>query len=157
MNDIVLARAVHVLGVVVWIGGLGMATLVLFPAIRHGAFGTRGQEVFHAIEHRFVWIARGCTVLVGLTGFHMVARLQAWDRFTSPDYWWMHAMLGTWVLFMLLLFVGEPLILHRTLDREWRRNPARSVAVLHAVHVFMLVISLVTIAAAVIGSHGGMF
>ena len=34
MTDIVLARVVHVLAVVLWIGGVGMVTTVLLPAIR---------------------------------------------------------------------------------------------------------------------------
>ena len=157
MTDVILARAIHVLGVVLWIGGLGLATLVLIPALRADAFGAMGQAVFHAIERRFIWIARAAAVAVGLTGFHMVARLDAWDRFATLDFWWMQAMLITWVLFMLLLFVGEPFVLHRYLEEEWRRNPRRSLAMLYAVHLFMLAISLVTVAGAVIGGHGGLF
>jgi hypothetical protein len=32
--DIVIARIVHVLAVVLWIGGVGFVTTVLFPAVR---------------------------------------------------------------------------------------------------------------------------
>ena len=32
--DIVLARTIHVLAIVMWIGGVGFVTTVLFPAIR---------------------------------------------------------------------------------------------------------------------------
>jgi uncharacterized membrane protein len=34
MNDITIARALHILGVVLWIGGVGFVTTVLLPAIR---------------------------------------------------------------------------------------------------------------------------
>ena len=34
MNDFVLARVIHVLGVVLWIGGVAMVTTVLLPALR---------------------------------------------------------------------------------------------------------------------------
>jgi hypothetical protein len=39
MDDIVIARGLHVLGVVIWIGGLAMVTTVLLPAIRRGDLG----------------------------------------------------------------------------------------------------------------------
>ncbi|MBS0400580.1 MAG: hypothetical protein JSR95_18105, partial [Proteobacteria bacterium] len=39
MFELALARALHVLGVVIWIGGVSMATTVALPAIRRGALG----------------------------------------------------------------------------------------------------------------------
>jgi uncharacterized membrane protein len=34
MDDVVIAWALHVLAVVIWIGGVGMVTMVVLPAIR---------------------------------------------------------------------------------------------------------------------------
>jgi uncharacterized membrane protein len=34
MNDVTLARAIHVLAIVLWIGGVGLVTTVLLPAVR---------------------------------------------------------------------------------------------------------------------------
>ena len=39
MDDVVIARALHVLGVVVWIGGVSMVTTIALPAIRRGDLG----------------------------------------------------------------------------------------------------------------------
>jgi uncharacterized membrane protein len=33
MDDVIVARALHVLAVIVWIGGVSMATTVALPAI----------------------------------------------------------------------------------------------------------------------------
>lgn len=33
MDDVVIARALHVLAVVIWIGGVSMATTVVLPAV----------------------------------------------------------------------------------------------------------------------------
>ncbi len=33
MNELALARVVHLLGVVLWIGGVAMITTILLPAI----------------------------------------------------------------------------------------------------------------------------
>lgn len=153
MDDIVLARALHVLAVVVWIGGVAMATTVVLPAIRRGDVGADGLGVFQAIERRFVWQAR-TAVVVGLTGFYMSARLDLWERFQSTQFWWMHAMVCVWLLFMLVLFVIEPLILHRRFHKWATAAPGATFIWLHRAHWVLLVLSLVTIFGAVSGSQG---
>ena len=113
MDDIIVARALHVLAVVTWIGGVAMATTVVIPAVRRGDLGADRLKAFQAIEHRFVWQARMAVVIVGLTGLYMLWRLDLWDRFHAASFWWMHAMVCLWLLFAFVLFVAEPLILHR--------------------------------------------
>lgn len=157
MDAILLARAVHVLAVIVWIGGMAMATSVVLPAVRRGELGPDRRQAFHAIEGRFVWQARTAVVLVGLSGFYMVAVLDAWDRFRSPAYWWMHAMAALWLLFMMILFVVEPFFLHRRFAHWSERDPARAWAWLHRGHWVLLCLSMVTVAGAVAGSHGWIF
>src|SRR5262249_17393224 len=48
VDGIIVARALHVLGVVVWIGGVAMVTTVLLPAIRRGALGADRLTAFQA-------------------------------------------------------------------------------------------------------------
>jgi hypothetical protein len=92
MNDVIAARALHVLAVVIWIGGVSMATTVALPAIRRGDLGQNRLLAFQAIERRFVWQARTAVIVVGLTGFYMTWRLDLWERFRTGTFWWMHAM-----------------------------------------------------------------
>jgi uncharacterized membrane protein len=154
MDDVILARALHVLSVVIWIGGVGMATMVVLPAVRRGDLGENRFKAFQAIEHRFVWIARTAVIVVGLSGLYMVARLDLWNRFHSLSFWWMHAMVCMWLLFAFILFIGEPFILHRFFPRLARARPDFAFAILHRVHWVLLGLSLVTILGAVAGSHG---
>ena len=93
MDDVVIARALHVLAVVIWIGGVSMVTTVALPAIRRSALGGDWLQALSAIEYRFAWQARIAVVIVGLTGFYMAARLDLWDRFRWAQFWWMHAMI----------------------------------------------------------------
>jgi uncharacterized membrane protein len=37
MTDVIIARALHVLGVVIWIGGVWMVTAVVLPGLRRPA------------------------------------------------------------------------------------------------------------------------
>ena len=113
MDDVVIARALHVLAVVIWIGGVAMVTMVVLPAVRRGDIGPNRLQVFEAIERRFVWHARLATVIVGLTGFYMTQRLGLVGPVRLGEFWWMHAMVCLWLLFTVVLFVAEPLVLHR--------------------------------------------
>ncbi len=154
MDDVIAARALHVLAVVIWIGGVAMATTVALPAVRRGELGPDKFQAFQAIEHRFAWQARTAVILVGLTGFYMVWRLDLWDRFRAAGFWWMHAMVCVWLLFAFVLFIAEPFILHRHF-RQWAAaRPAIAFAWLHRAHWVLLVLSVVTILGAVAGSHG---
>jgi uncharacterized membrane protein len=154
MNDIIAARALHVLAVVVWIGGVAMATTVVLPSVRSGVLGSDRLKAFQAIEHRFAWQARIAVVLVGSTGLYMIWRLDLWERFRTITFWWMHAMVFVWLLFTLVLFVGEPFMLHRRLPRWAAQRPESTFAWLHRAHWVLLILSVITILGAVAGSHG---
>jgi uncharacterized membrane protein len=157
MDDVAIARALHVLAVVIWIGGVAMVTMVLLPAIRRGELGTDRLQTFEAIERRFAWPARISILAVGLTGFYMIQRLDMWGRFTTVEFWWMHAMVGLWLFFAILLFVAEPLIIHRQFHARAEANPAAAFALLHRAHWLLLALGLITIFGAVAGSHGMSF
>jgi hypothetical protein len=66
----------------------------------------------------------------------------------------MHAMVATWLLFALPLFVLEPLFGGRLLGRLAKRAPDLALARLRRFHLALLTLSLVTIFGAVAGSHG---
>jgi len=157
MDDLALARALHIFGVVIWIGGVSMATTVALPAVRRGLLGEDRLAAFHAFEGRFVWQARASVIVVGLTGLYMVDRFDLWSRFAEGQFWWMHAMVIMWLLFAFLLFIGEPFVLHRYFPVWARRDPDRAFALLHRLHVVLLLLSLVTILGATAGSHGWIF
>ena len=154
MTGLYIARALHVLGVVVWIGGVYLATTIFLPLVRGGRLGADRLAAFHAVEDRFIWHARAAVLVVGLSGLYMLERLDLWRRFTELRFWWMHAMVIVWTLFALLLFVIEPFVMHRHLARLVARDPDAAFRRLHGVPVVLLALSLITILAAVAGAHG---
>ena len=151
MDDVAIARAIHVLSVVVWIGGVTMVTTVLLPMAQRSADGI---AIFEMAERRFAWQARIAILLAGASGFYMVDRLGLWERFGMIAYWWMGAMLGLWLLFALLLFVFEPLFGERWFRRRAVVDAAGALRLMQRFHWIMLVLSAITIFAAVAGSHG---
>lgn len=150
--DPALLRAVHVVGVVLWIGGVSFVTTILLPAVRREHSPERRLAAFHRIERTFAWQARFTVLLTGLSGLGLVQAFDLWDRFKQPAaYWWMHAMVLVWLLFSLMLYVIEPLILDRLLARA---RPGPAFNLVQALHWVLLAISLVTTAGAVAGAHG---
>lgn len=154
MNDIAIALALHVLAIVLWIGGVGFATLALLPALRRLPDPAQRIATFEAVERRFALVARGAILLAGASGFYMVVRLDAWNWFASLATWWMSAMVAVWVVFAVLLFVLEPFFLHRRFVRHARAEPDASFRKAERLHWVLLIASLITIIGAAAGSHG---
>ena len=155
MDDFILARAVHVLTVLLWIGGVAFVTTVLLPAIRRSAPPERRLEDFQRFEGRFAPQARIWVLLAGLSGLWMTWRADLWSRFADPHAWWMHAMVALWLVFAAMLFVVEPLHLHKRMATS--PEPERDFARLERMHRVALALSLLTLAGAVAGSHGWAF
>ena len=155
-NDLAIARAIHVVAVLLWIGGVAFVATTLLPACRAMAMPAQRIALFETLERRFAAQARLTTLAAGLSGFWLAHRLGAWARFAAPgDWWWMHLMVTIWALFTLMLFVLEPLVLHRWFAEQARREPARTFARIERMHRVLLALSLVAAAGAVAGSHGG--
>ncbi len=153
-TDFLLARAIHVAGVVLWIGGVAFVTTILLPAIRKVPDAGTRLDWFERLEGKFALQARITTLVTGASGFYMLEFLHAWDRYLQVQFWWLHLMTLIWVIFTLVLFVLEPLVLH-----EWFRKKAfaasdTAFANLHRLHGMLLSLSLIAVLGAVAGAHG---
>lgn len=140
------------LGVILWIGGVGFVTTVLLPAVRREYPPERRLAAFHAIERRFAWQARISVLVAGASGLWLVHVFALWDRFRDPAFWWMHAMVLVWIIFAAMLFVLEPLVIHRAMERT--RRPERLFNIVQTMHWVLLTLSLVAAGGAVAGAHG---
>lgn len=152
MDDFTLARTVHVAGVLLWIGGVSFVTMVVMPAIRRQSPPDRWLADFHKLESGFAWQARIWVLVAGASGFWMVWRGDLWNRFADLAFWWMHAMLLLWLIFMTMLFVLEPLFLHRRMTEA--KTPEADFSRMERVHRILTLLGLITVIGAVAGSHG---
>lgn len=147
-----LARVLHVAAIVGWIGGVWFVTFVIMPAITRSEAPCARMAAFHRIEKGFSRQAKFWVLLAGLSGLWMTVQADLWSRFADPRYWWMHAMVLLWVLFALMLFVLEPLFLHRRMAHS--TTPAVDFMRLVAVHRILSAFALVTVLGAMGGAHG---
>ena len=156
IDDVEIARALHVIFVAHWIGGVAFVTLVALPLARSSGDAAKGWALFAAIESRFAAQVRWSIPLAGATGLWMTWRLGLWAAFADPSFWWMDAMAVLWALFMAVVFVIEPLAQKRIAAMA-AEDPAALLARLSRVHFVLLAAGIVTIFGAVAGAHGGVF
>lgn len=152
MDDMTIVRAIHVVAVLFWIGGVGFVTTVLMPTLTASERPEDRLRRFQQIEGRFAWQARLWVLLAGGSGLWMIWRADMWSRFADSRYWWMHLMAALWVVFALMLFVIEPLHLHRRLAVTNR--PEKDFSSMLRMHQLLLAFGILTILGAVGGSHG---
>ena len=156
MNEFVLARVIHVLCVILWIGGVAMVTTILLPVTINILSEEKRIEFFKRAKKRFAAQARYTTLFTGLSGFYMVHILDGWSRFTEVRYWWMHSMVIIWLFFMFMLYVMEPQIFHNKDKKQAQQNSIKRLIVIQRTHWILLILSLITVAGATAGSHGWM-
>ncbi len=151
MDDLTLARTIHVLSVVIWIGGVYFVTFIVLPLLRHA---DDKVSRFEMVEIQFTKHPKIVVTLAGLSGFYMLYRLDGWEWYGNSDVWWVHAMTLLWLIFTFVLFVAEPMFLHAWFIRQAEATPERALALATRFHQIMILLSLIVIAAAIYGVHG---
>jgi len=137
---------IHVLSVVWWIGGVFTVTASLLPIYNRLPPPERIQRI-KQFEGRFVNQARIAVVLAGISGFWMLELKYGFAYLQGG--WWIGLMMLVWALFVVMLFVAEPLRLPAKIGLIQK---PRAFLMLHAV---LLTLALAAIASGVIGGRGG--
>jgi uncharacterized membrane protein len=153
MDDVTIARSLHVLAVIHWLGGLAFVTAVILPSVSVIAEPARRLELFESIERRFSAQVKVSVPVAGLSGAYMAGRLDSWHRFVEPEGWWLAAMAVLWLLFMAILFVVEPLLAQRFHARALV-DPDGTLSLVQRAHWILLAAGAAVTAAAVLGAHG---
>lgn len=139
--------AIHVLSVVWWIGGVFTVTASLLPIFNRLPEAERIQRIGQ-FEGRFANQARIAVVLAGISGFWMLEMKYGFE-YLHQGGWWIALMMLVWALFVVMLFVAEPL---RLPAKAGLIQKPRAFLVLHAV---LLTLALAAIACGVVGARGG--
>jgi uncharacterized membrane protein len=154
VDDVTIARALHVLAVIHWIGGVAFVTAVVLPALARMPDPERRLALFDAIESRFSAQVRVSVPLAGLSGAWMAERLDLWGAFLHRGTWWLGAMALVWLVFMAILFVVEPFVLRDSFRHRATADPEGAFRLVQRAHWILLGAAAVTAGAAVLGAHG---
>ena len=146
--------AVHVLGVVVWIGGVAFVTMIVFPMITRMEDSFEKVLFFQGIEHRFAGIAKSAVVVVGLTGGWLLYITGEWRILFSVAGIGPTLMLIVWMFYLfVLLFEGR--IFKMIFKGSAQQDSIKIFSLLSRFHWVVLGLSLLTIGVGIWAGHGG--
>jgi uncharacterized membrane protein len=142
----VIALTIHVISIVIWIGGVAFVTLVTFPMILRMEKSLEMVMVFQGVEHRFGKIAKVMVILAGLSGVYLI-----FEKGLSPGVW---IMIVLWVVYASLLFGLEKLIFAKLFSRPGAQADMKTIFnALQIFHWVVLGLSLTAIAAGIYAAH----
>ncbi|MBF0343611.1 MAG: hypothetical protein HQL06_05190 [Nitrospirae bacterium] len=147
-----LLMAVHLIGVVMWIGGVVFVTLIIFPMITRMEHSFEKVLFFQGVEHRFAKIAKACVFFVGLTGMLLLQKTGEWnDLFTlkgiGPT-----IMLLVWSFyFLVLLFEGK--MFKVIFSGEAQHDTTKIFERLSQFHYVVMGVSLIAVAVGTGAAH----
>jgi len=146
--------AIHVLGVVIWIGGVAFVTMIVFPMLIKMENSLEKVLFFQGIEHRFARIAKSSLAVVGLTGGGLLYENGEWRILFTMDGIGPTLMLVVWTFYLLvLLFEGK--IFRMIFGGKAGQDTNKVFALLSGFHWVVLGLSLLAIGVGVWAGHGG--
>lgn len=154
-----ILHIIHLIAVIVWIGGLAFVTVIIFPVIFKTPDPLQKVLTFQRIEHRFAKLARWFVAIVGVSGIAMLA-VTGWYTllFTKPGLP-LTFMSLVWVFWMIMLFGVEPLVIKKMLERMAKEPEEMTIDSVfkrvNRMHWALLFVSLLASIAGVLTAHSG--
>lgn len=135
---------IHLLSVVLWIGGVGFATVVVFPAIQRIENPIAKVQVFLGVEQRFSRLAKIYVIITGITGLMLFLRRGGLEAFTGIYHLMLAFKVIIWLTFFILLFGAEKHLMKILVSQQ--TAPEKAFRRLSIFHWFMLILSGMAIA-----------
>jgi uncharacterized membrane protein len=112
-------KALHLLAVVLWVGGMAFTVLFLRPSLSVLQAPAERLKLMHAVLGRFFSAVLWSTIVILASGLWMIGRVaratvQSGGNFSWPLDWIVMLVLG---LVMMALFGHIRFVLYRRLDR----------------------------------------
>ncbi|MCG6551565.1 MAG: hypothetical protein L7F77_04505 [Candidatus Magnetominusculus sp. LBB02] len=144
--------AVHVVAVVVWIGGVVFVTTVVFPMIMRMEDSMEKVIFFQGTERRFAKIAKICVVIAGITGALLLQLEHRWSSLFSLDGIGPTLMLLLWTMFVfMLLFEAE--VFNFLFSGSAQHDTKKIFRKLTVAHWVIMLVSLTVIAVGILANH----
>lgn len=153
-----LMHIIHLLVVILWIGGLGFITILMLPMIIRMEDPLQKVLLFNRIEHKFAPLARVYNVIVGVSGFVMLYITGAYKGIFTTGGLPLLFMIAVWVFWAVMLFVLEPIVVRKMIERMQRSGEAMEIETIFSrmnrLHIVLLILSLLAATAGAVFTHG---
>jgi uncharacterized membrane protein len=149
----VIAITLHVIAVIVWIGGMFLGVVAIRPALAELETPTR-LRFFAALVRRFLPWLWGAIAVILASGFYMVAT--SFDGGFSGTPWFVRLMMGLGI-FMMMLMGHVTFAPYKRLKRALAaKDDALAAKAMHQMGLIMMVtlaLGLIVILAAMMGAY----
>jgi uncharacterized membrane protein len=145
---------IHVIGVIVWIGGVTFVTTVIFPMMYRTEGSLQKALLFQGVEHRFAAIVRWLIVIVGVTGFVILVHKFGLGVLTQLRGLGILIMIFAWSFYTTVL-LSERKIFAKIFADPQKIDMDKALRVINAMHWVLLTVSYAAVAAGVWFAHRG--
>lgn len=150
---------VHLLAVILWIGGLAFVTAIVLPMAIKTPDALQKVLTFQRVEHRFAPLAKWFNIITGISGFVMVWLMGWHELYFTKAGLALTFMTAVWVFWFVMLVGLEPIIIRKMLEKMARESEKMDIdgifRKVKTLHWFMVAISLAAVAAGAFFAHGG--
>ncbi len=145
---------IHVICVIVWIGGVAFVTTVIFPMMYRTEGSLEKALLFQGVEHRFAGMVKWLIAAVGATGFWMLSAKYGITILFDPRGIGIVIMLFAWALYTTIL-LSERKIFGRLFADPEKIDMNKALRMINVMHWFLLMVSFSAVAAGVWFGHAG--
>jgi uncharacterized membrane protein len=144
---------IHVICVIIWIGGVAFVTTVIFPMMYRTEGSLEKALLFQGVEHRFSGMVKWLIALVGATGFWMLSVKYGFAVLGQARGLGIVIMIFAWGIYTTVL-ISERKIFGRIFADPEKIDMNKALRMINVMHWVLLVISFSAVAGGVWFGHG---
>ena len=144
--------ALHVVSIVMWIGGVAFVTIIVFPLIARMTDSFEAVMLFQGVEHRFARHVRLYVSLAGITGFLALYLENLEGLLFTGKGAGITIMLIAWAVYVIVLMF-EKKIFKKVFGKPEKFDVKKVFTGLAVFHWFILGLSLLAVLAGVWQGH----
>ncbi len=149
-----LLLIIHVICVIIWIGGVSFVTTVIFPMMYQTEGSLEKALMFQGVEHRFAGMVRWLIGIVGITGFWLLVAKYGFGILAQRRGLGIVIMIVAWALYTTVL-VSERKVFGKIFADPEKINMDQALRIINVMHWFLLTISFAAVAAGIWFAQGG--
>ena len=143
---------IHVIGVIIWIGGVAFVTMVIFPMMYRTEGSLEKALLFEGVEHRFSGIVRWLIAIVGATGFYLLSAKYGFSILSSQRGLGIVIMLFVWTFYTAVLLL-EKKIFGKIFADPGKIDMDKALTMINTMHWVLLTISFSAVAGGIWFAH----
>ena len=143
---------IHVIGVIIWIGGVAFVTMVIFPLMYRTEGSLEKALLFQGVEHRFAGIVRWLIAIVGGTGFYLLFAKYGFSILSTRRGIGILIMIFAWTFYTAVI-LSEKKVFGKIFANPEKIDMDKALRLINAMHWVLLTVSFSAVAGGIWFAH----